>query len=1353
MKYFFAITCMLIVQIGLAKTIHNFNLTAPPPPGITSFSPLSGPIGTVVTINGTNFGSLNSVIIGGKPAIIVSNSGSIIKALVMPGATTGSVQVSTVDGNAISTQNISIIQPTYPQTQVGNKLVFSTGSVPLIQGIAIDISDDGQSAVIGPYGAGLGQIAFFKNTGCGWVQDGPNISLGWETPVNSVAINSDGTTAVIGGAGIIGGNLSCVWVFVKNNGVWAQQGPRLLGSNYSTNQPKASAIDISADGNTFVYGDGNDNYNANGQYVGAAWVFNRVNNVWIQQGPKLVGTGYILSIPSGCLQGSYVSISKDATTIAIAGPGDANRGATWIFNKVNNNWVQQGPKLANFGGSVSLSADGNILAIGGATTDGNPSNANSGFVIYNRNSNGNWSLQAGPVLRSNMQFGSSVSLAADGATVVVGGPGLNNSAGNSWIYRNVNGTWSSFGNALIGTDNIGNAQQGFTVALTADARFALAGGPRDNNLYGATWVFGNSSTGFSINPFSDTTRVCGDNSILDAGSGFSSYQWNTGANTQTVIPVASGTYIVTVTNSAGCISSDTTYLSVVKANILNNDTIICRTSSVTLSIDSLFPSRGVCSPSQLPTSLRSGLVGFWPFCGNANDASGFNNHGQVFGATLTNDRFGSPNSAYSFNSVNANYIRCPGSSLFTSNSMTLSFWINITNYNELSELICLGNTTGTFWGASTANRIVSLNYGSGCGNGMMSYPIYTFNPGSWYNVTFVSDRVNRLAKVYVNGQFIGDNPSGVNTGCSTSYLYFGVDIFSLPEYFTGKLDDIFIWNRALSLSEIQQVSSTSTQSFSVLWSTGASTNQITVLPSQSTTYYATVTDGITSCVDSIRVNISTVDTSLIIIDPPQVCTNSGQVRFQAGVASSYQWIRNGVAISGANARFYTATQTGTYRVALVNSIGCRDTSRAISVTLYPQPLTSFTVNPSTQCLVGNQFSFINTSTLTTGTMTYLWHFGNGATSLLQSPTYSYPVAGTYTVKLIATTSTGCKDSTTRAVTVYPTPSGVLNTPSTNLLCEGGVVILTATGGASYQWFLNGGAIAGATNSTHSANQPGIYTVNVTSSNGCTSTATGSITLQLISKPTANFTYSNYCATFPTQFSDQSNVANSGIVNYSWNFGQGQGTSTLQNPSYTYPTTGTFSISLMVTPVACPSLSSNVTKPITIVTPPANQRYTTLNAVQNRDLQLEARAFGAAVYSWSPTSGLNNAAVFNPVFNFNTQVEYLITITTPIGCVIKDTQLVRIYKEKGIYVPKGFSPNGDGSNDKIFPRLVGIRTLLYFKIYDRWGQLIYQTSNENEGWDGRYRGAKQPIDTYVWMAEGIDIDNNNLKRTGTFLLLR
>jgi gliding motility-associated-like protein len=469
---------------------------------------------------------------------------------------------------------------------------------------------------------------------------------------------------------------------------------------------------------------------------------------------------------------------------------------------------------------------------------------------------------------------------------------------------------------------------------------------------------------------------------------------------------------------------------------------------------------------------------------------------------------------------------------------------------------------------------------------------------------------------------------------------------------------------------------------------------------------------------------------------------------------SYIWrFGDGNTATTANAT-HSYLAAGTYIVKLiaVSNNGCSD-STTQTVTVNPKPTVDFSINTIAQCLATNQFVFTNLSTITAGTLTHAWSFGNGATSVQASPSYSYIAAGSYNVKLVSTSAEGCKDSITRSTTVHPMPTGTLNTPTTNLLCEGGTVSLSALGGTSYQWFINGGAIVGATSATYAANQPGTYTVNVISSNGCVAAATGAVTLQLVRKPTVNFTYDKYCAGFPTQFTDQSNTANSNVVTYSWIFGQGQGTSTQQNPVYTFPTASTYSVSLTVTPVACPSLATSITKPVSTVAPPANQRYISLNAVENRDLQLEARVFGGATYSWTPSSGLSSSTISNPIFNYNAQVDYVITITTGIGCIIKDTQLVRIFKEKEIYVPKGFSPNGDGNNDKIFPRLVGVRTLNYFKVFNRWGQLIFMSTNINEGWDGTYKGVKQPMEGYVWIAEGVDIDNNIIKRTGTFLLLR
>jgi gliding motility-associated-like protein len=482
-----------------------------------------------------------------------------------------------------------------------------------------------------------------------------------------------------------------------------------------------------------------------------------------------------------------------------------------------------------------------------------------------------------------------------------------------------------------------------------------------------------------------------------------------------------------------------------------------------------------------------------------------------------------------------------------------------------------------------------------------------------------------------------------------------------------------------------------------------------------------------------------------------VFTNNTTI--SAGTVSYIWTFGDGGSANTTNAT-YSYTTPGTYVVKLVatSNNGCAD-STTQTVTVNPKPTVNFSINAANQCLTGNQYIFTNQSSISAGTLTHLWSFGDGNISIQPSTTYTYSAQGTYTVKLVSASALGCRDSISRSVTVYPMPSGALATPSTNLLCEGGNVLLSATGGNTYQWFINGGAIVGATNSTHAATQPGTYTVNLISSNNCTAQATGSVTLQLVQKPTANFTYDKYCAGFPTQFNNQSNTANSNVVTYNWSFGTGQGTSTLQNPSYTFPTASVYSVSLVVTPIACPSLAASITKPVTTVAAPANLRYTSLNSVENRDLQLEARVFGGASYSWSPSSGLSNALIANPVYNYNAEVDYVITITTGIGCIIKDTQLVRIFKEKEIYVPKGFSPNGDGNNDKIFPRLVGVRTLNYFKVYNRWGQLLYQTSNVNEGWDGTFRGTKQPMETYVWIAEGIDIDNNSIKRTGTFLLLR
>lgn len=128
---------------------------------------------------------------------------------------------------------------------------------------------------------------------------------------------------------------------------------------------------------------------------------------------------------------------------------------------------------------------------------------------------------------------------------------------------------------------------------------------------------------------------------------------------------------------------------------------------------------------------------------------------------------------------------------------------------------------------------------------------------------------------------------------------------------------------------------------------------------------------------SIFDKVLLADTSLIALDPTLSCGLNSIVRLQAGIAQTYQWVRNGAAIPGATSRLYNANVSGNYRVRVTDGSGNLDSSRLIEVLIVPIPNVGFMINQVMQCLVGNSFSFINTTTINQGTATYKWYYGDG----------------------------------------------------------------------------------------------------------------------------------------------------------------------------------------------------------------------------------------------------------------------------------------------------------------------------------------------------------------------------------------
>jgi len=182
------------------------------------------------------------------------------------------------------------------------------------------------------------------------------------------------------------------------------------------------------------------------------------------------------------------------------------------------------------------------------------------------------------------------------------------------------------------------------------------------------------------------------------------------------------------------------------------------------------------------------------------------------------------------------------------------------------------------------------------------------------------------------------------------------------------------------------------------------------------------------------------------------------------------------------------------------------------------------------------------------------------------------------------------------------------------------------------------------------------------------------------------------------------------------------------------------------------IATTRTEKIFIDQPRPGITYPLEYAVNNTPYQLQAREFGTKV-QWTPSFYLSNASIVNPQFQGARDQSYNIRIETVTGCITVDTLLVKTAPAAGIFVPTAFTPNSDGRNDRLFPVLMGIRELRYFRIFNRWGQLLYETKQLNTGWDGRINGVLQSLGAVVWVAEAVGADKRVYQQKGTTVIVR
>lgn len=247
-----------------------------------------------------------------------------------------------------------------------------------------------------------------------------------------------------------------------------------------------------------------------------------------------------------------------------------------------------------------------------------------------------------------------------------------------------------------------------------------------------------------------------------------------------------------------------------------------------------------------------------------------------------------------------------------------------------------------------------------------------------------------------------------------------------------------------------------------------------------------------------------------------------------------------------------------------------------------------------------------------------------------------------------------------------------------------------------------------------------------------------------------------CDTLSVYFENKSTNTNLFRWYFDWENDLSQ-TSTVFSPSHTYPDTGVYTVALIAAPgLAC---ADTFLQEIHLLQTPGILSISADPAeiVSGDSSQLNASFPGATQYSWSPSGSLNDPNIANPLAFPLETTTYFVTATLPNGCKRSGPVTVRIVPppcdETTVFFPTGFSPNGDGENDALKLEASVVPESLYWAIYNRWGERIFETTQLDAFWDGSFNGQQQPAETYGYLLRVVCAGGQELFKKGNVTLLR
>ncbi|TCJ14215.1 PKD domain-containing protein [Flaviaesturariibacter flavus] len=518
----------------------------------------------------------------------------------------------------------------------------------------------------------------------------------------------------------------------------------------------------------------------------------------------------------------------------------------------------------------------------------------------------------------------------------------------------------------------------------------------------------------------------------------------------------------------------------------------------------------------------------------------------------------------------------------------------------------------------------------------------------------------------------------------------------------------------------------------------------------------------------------------VTVYPAVAVTSSATGTVCSGAAQNYaittnvpgatlSWSR--VAVPGISNAAVSGQTTGTITEALVNTTnapvavtysitpslsGCTSTSFSYTVTVNP---TAFVSSAATSSVCSGAAQNYAIAGSVTGS-TFSW--GRAAVAGISNAAVSGQATGTITEALVNTTNApvaavytivpnanGCS-GTPFTYTVTVNPTATVSSAATAQVCSGTPFAYSPTSavaGATFAW--SRAAVAGVSNAaatgtgniaetlTNTTAAPVVVTYVVTPSAGACAGTPMNVVVTINPTPTAGFTFANNsCTTSPVNFAA---VTTGTITGYSWNFGVAGGTSTQQNPTFTYTAGGTYNVTLTVTSASgCTATSTPqavtvagllAAPVVTFDTPGPNVitfRWNAVAGATGYEVSVNGSAFAAPNGAGGLSHTVSGLQPNTPV-NITVRAIGALTCQASTGTATATTMM----PDTGVFVPNTFSPNGDGHNDvlKVYSNYIAA---IDMRVFNQWGQQIFSSTDPAKGWDGTSKGRMQPVGVYVYV---------------------